>query len=170
LDVKNSIIEDHIVGSAGHDFTDLHASNGGSPQVSGDRQVVDPCPIQPDFSSARSAVDHDMEFQRMPATAYRCRAGQGCSIHIIPQAEFAGCTDEEISDRPVCRGSVAEKIDLAGIRDQVEINTPIALIVGGRECLLGVGIAIGGVALGCIGAAMNESCLNGKPCAGSPGR
>jgi hypothetical protein len=111
-----------------------------------------------------------MKFKRMPATSHRCRAGEGCSINIIPQAKFARSVDKEISDRCICCSSIAEEIDLAGKGDQVEIDTPVSISVGGWQGLLGVGIAIGGIALCCICAAMEESGLNGKSCTRSPGR
>lgn len=96
-----------------------------------------------------------MEFKGMPAAAHRGRAGGRGRGNVIPQAQFAGSVDKEVSDRPVCCGPIAEEIDLARITDEVEVNACIPFRVGGWKCFLGVGIAIGGIGLGCICATMN---------------
>ena len=106
----------------------------------------------------------------MPTAADRGRAGDRRSCNIIPQSEFARGVDKEVCDRSICRSSIAEEIDLAGKGDQVEIDTPVSISVGGWQGLLGVGIAIGGIALGRIGAIVNQGGLNGQSGTRSPGR
>lgn len=87
-----------------------------------------------------------MELKRIPAAPNRCCACESGSRNIIPQAELAGSADEQIGHRDIRGSSVAEEIDLARITDQVKVDARVTLTVAGRERLLGVCIAVCGIA------------------------
>jgi len=63
LDIKDSVIEDNVVGPCVLDFADLEATDRSSSPVGSERQVVHLHAIQPYLCNAGSTIDREMEFE-----------------------------------------------------------------------------------------------------------